>query len=187
MKRAIAVLLALALITGAGLVQARGSGGGGHAGSGGGHVGGGGGHAGGGGGQFGGSHMGGGRPVMGRPVMGGGGHFVGHPSHPIGRPIVGVRPPVVVGRPFFPNHSHVVIGGAVVVGSPFFWWPAPYPYPYVAPTYGGDYTQSAPTYVEQGQVYYYCPDYQDYYPNVPTCPSPWVTVYPGENGSYYTN
>ena len=35
----------------------------------------------------------------------------------VGRPIVGVRPPVVVGRPFFPNHSHVVIGGAGVLGG----------------------------------------------------------------------
>jgi len=180
MTRLITVLLALALFAGAGLAQAgRGGSGGGRGGGGsGGHMSGG--HMGGSPGMSGG-HFGGGRPVMGRPGMG----FVGHPSHPIG----GVRPPVIVGRPGFPNHSHVVVGGAVVVGSPFFWWPAPYPYPYpyVAPTYGGSYTQSAPAYVEQGEVYYYCPDYQDYYPNVPTCPSPWVTVYPGANGSYYTN
>jgi hypothetical protein len=25
-------------------------------------------------------------------------------------------------------------------------------------------------------VYYYCPDYNDYYPNVSSCPSQWVPV-----------
>ena len=104
-----------------------------------------------------------------------------HPSHPIG---VHPRPPgVVVGKPFFPR-SGVVVSGAVVVGAPWYWWPPnPYPYPYYAPAYGGSAYQEVPTYVEPSAVYYWCPDYQDYYPNVPTCPSPWVTVYPSEGGT----
>jgi hypothetical protein len=179
MKRAIAVLLALALIASAGLAHARG-------GSGGGGRSGGGGHAGSG----------------GHPGMGGGGRFTGGPTHfttgpihftgghPVGHPIAGVRPPaVVVGRPGFPHHR-VIVGGAIVVAAPFFWYP-PYPYPYypyayVPPAYGGPAYTEVPTYIEQqGQVYYYCPDYQDYYPNVPNCPSPWVQVVPGASG--YTN
>jgi hypothetical protein len=92
---------------------------------------------------------------------------------------------VVVARPGFPHH-HVIVGGAIVVGSPFFWYPPYpypypyyYPYPYVAPAYGGSAYTEAPTYIEQGDIAYYCPDYQDYYPNVPSCPSPWMQVIPG--------
>lgn len=176
MKRSIGILLGLALLAGAGLALA-GTGGGGH--GGGGH---GGGHAGG---------------VGGRPGMSGGfTHFTTGPTHFTtgtmhfttgphpGHPIAGVRPaPVFVGRPGFPHHR-VIVGGAIVVGAPFFWYPPyPYPYyPYVAPAYGGPAYTEVPTYVEQGSpngVWYYCPDYQDYYPNVPSCPSPWVQVVPG--------
>jgi hypothetical protein len=189
MKRAIAILLGLALVAGAGLAQARG-GSGGH----------------GGGGHMGGGHMGGGR--MGSPGMG---HFAGGPMHftggqthftgrppvftgrppvfttggrPVGaRPIVGVRPPVFVGRPPFFPHNRVIVGTTVVVGAPFYWYPPYYPYPYVAPAYGGSY-EPTPTYVEQGsEIRYYCPDYRDYYPNVASCPSPWLQVVP-DTGSY---
>ncbi len=67
--------------------------------------------------------------------------------------------------PFF--HRRVVVGGAVVIGAPFF-----FPYPYYPPVYA-----PPPVYIEQGAgVYYYCPDYNDYYPNVPSCPSQWVPV-----------
>jgi hypothetical protein len=179
-KRAIAVLLALALIAGAGFAQAgRGGAGGGRGGGSGGHVGSG-----------------------GHPGMGGGGHFTGGPTHfttghthfttgPVhftgGHPVHPiVHPPGVVGRPGFPHHR-VIVSGAIVVGAPWYWWP-PYPYPYypyayVPPGYGGPAYTEEPTYIEQqGQVYYYCPDYQDYYPNVPNCPSPWVQVVPGASG-----
>ncbi len=34
-----------------------------------------------------------------------------------------------------------------------------------------------PAYIEQGGgLYYYCPEYNDYYPNVSSCPSQWVPV-----------
>jgi hypothetical protein len=183
MKRLIAVVLGLTLIAGAGFAQAgRGGGGGGR---------GGGGHA------SSGGHAGvAGHPGMGGRVSGGPTHFTTgpmhfttgpmhfttgpHPGHPIG-----VRPPaVVVGRPI---HTHrVFIGGAFVVAAPFFWYPPypypyySYPYPYVAPGYGGPAYTEPPTYIEQGGApyYYYCPDYQDYYPNVQTCPSPWMQVVP---------
>jgi hypothetical protein len=183
MKRTIGILLGLALVFGAGLAQARG-GGGGH---------GGGGHSGGG-------HAGGG--VGGRPGMSGG-HMGGQqfttgpmrfttgPMHFTGvrsgvRPPVGIRPvPPIAVRPGFPHHSHrVIVGGAVFVGAPFWYPPYPYGYPYPYPYYESPgyadpaYTQQ-PAYIEQGDIRYYCPDSQDYYPNVPTCPSPWMQVLPG--------
>jgi len=105
-----------------------------------------------------------------------------HVGHPGGRPFVSVRPgPVFIGRPPFFRHR-VVVGGAIVVGAPFFYsYPYPYYYPPAAPVYS-----QPPTYIEQGGgPYYYCPDYRDYYPNVSTCPSPWLQVLPG--GSGYPN
>jgi hypothetical protein len=182
MKRSIGILLGLALVAGAGFAQARG-GGGGH---------GGGGHSGGG--HGGAVHTGAGMGA--RPGMSGGfTHFTTGPTHfttgPMhfttgphpGRPISGIRPgPVVVGGHFH-HHGGVIVGGAVVVGAPIFWYPPPYPYyPYVPPAYGGD-GYTTPTYVEQGQIAYYCPDYQDYYPNVTSCPSEWMQVVP-DTGAY---
>jgi hypothetical protein len=176
MKRAIAILLAVALVAGAGLAQARGGGGGGR-GGGGGHVSGGG-HVG----SVG--HPGGGQFRGGPPhFTTGPTHFTTGPIHftgrpPVGHPIVGTHHgPVFVGQP----HHRVIVSGAVVVGAPWFWWP-PYPYPYYPPVYGGSAYTEPPTYIEQGTVYYWCPDYQDYYPNVPNCPSPWVQVVPGASG-----
>lgn len=174
MKRSIGILLGLALLAGAGLAQARG-GGGGH---GGGH--GGAGHAGAG--------------MGARPGMSGGfTHFTTGPTHFTtgslhfttgphpGRPIAGIRPgPVVVGGHFH-QHGGVIVSGAVVVGAPFFWYPPPYPY--YAPAYGDAAYAQPQTYVEQGQIAYYCPDYQDYYPNIPSCPSAWMQVVP-DTGAY---
>ena len=149
MRRAIAILLGVALLASADTVLARGGRGGG-------------GHAGGGGFHGGGTSMGfhGGR---------GGIATVGvHVGHPVGRSFVGVRPgPVFVGRPPFFHRHRVFVGGTVIIGAPFF-----YPYPYYPPVYA-----PPPAYIEQGGgVYYYCPDYNDYYPNVSTCPSQWVPV-----------
>ena len=151
MRRAIAILVGVALLASADAVLARGGRGGG-------------GHAGGGGFHGGGTSMGfhGGR---------GGIATVGaHIGHPIGRPFVGVRPgPVFVGRPPFFHRHRVFVGGTIVVGAPFF-------YPYYPPVYPVPYSEP-PAYIEQGGgVYYYCPDYNDYYPNVPSCPSHWVPV-----------
>jgi hypothetical protein len=93
---------------------------------------------------------------------------------------------VVGGRPVHPPHR-VIVGGAVFLGAPFFWYAPypyyPYPYAYVPPVYGGPAYTEAPTYIEQGEVRYFCPDYQAYYPNVQTCPSPWMQVVPGA-GAY---
>jgi len=181
MTRLIAILLGLALLAGAGFAHARGGNGGGRGGGGmgsGGHMGG---HPGMSGGHTGGftrfttggftrmttGHAGV-RPIVGRPPV-----FVG-------------RPPVFVGRPPFFPHRRVVVGTTVVVGAPFFWYPPyPYPYPYpYAPEYGSTGYAQPPTYVEQGtEVRYYCPDYQDYYPNVASCPSPWMKVLP-DTGAY---
>ncbi len=125
---------------------------------------GGGGHAGGGGFHGGGTSMGfhgghGGMAAVGVRI-----------GHPIGRPFAGVRSgPVFVGRPPFFHRRRVFVGSTIVVGAPFF-------YPYYPPVYPVPYSEP-PAYIEQGSgVYYYCPDYNDYYPNVPSCPSHWVPV-----------
>jgi hypothetical protein len=176
MKRSIAILLGLVLATGAGLA---------HAGKGGG-----GGHGGGRGGVHGVGHVSGGRPGMvgAQFTTGSSGGFTRFTTgpHPGARPIVGIRPaPVVVGRPF--PHHRVVVGGAIIVGAPYFWYPS-YPYPYYypyyppGPEYGGGYEQ-APTYIQQSDIRYYCPDYQDYYPNVANCPSQWMQVLPGSGSA----
>jgi len=151
MNRPIAILLGVALLLSADAVFARGGrGGGGHAGGGGFH----------GGGTSMGFHGGhGGIATVGARF-----------AHPIGRPFVGVRPGFV-GRPPFFRHR-VFVGSTVVIGAPFFY---PY-YPYYPPAYAAPYAEP-PAYIEQsGGVYYYCPDYNDYYPNVSSCPSQWVPV-----------
>ena len=147
MRRPIAILLGVALLTSAPAVFARGGrGGGGHAGGGGFH---------------------GGGTSMGFHGGHGGMAAVGaHFGHPIGRPFVGVRPGFIGRPPFFHRHR-AFVGGTVVIGAPFF-----FPYPYYPPVYA-----PPPVYIEQGAgVYYYCPDYNDYYPNVSSCPSQWVPV-----------
>jgi len=88
---------------------------------------------------------------------------VHHGHHPH-RPIVVIRPG------WWWHHNHVVYGSTVVVTAPVF-------YPVYTPV-------PAPVYVEQSsEVYYYCPDYRDYYPNVATCPSQWMQVIPRAVGT----
>jgi len=158
MKRPIAILLgvALLLVSSEAVLARGGRGGGGHAGGGGFH---------------------GGGTSMGFHGGRGGIATVGaHVGHSIARP--SVRPgPVFVGRPPFFHRHRAFGGGTVIVGSPFFY---PYPYypyyPYYSPVYAAPYAEP-PVYIEQGGgVYYYCPDYNDYYPNVSSCPSQWVPV-----------
>ena len=73
----------------------------------------------------------------------------------------------------------MVVSSTIVVGPPFFY----YPPIYAAPVYPVPAYQEPPVYIEQGsEVLYYCPDYRDYYPNVPTCPSPWMRVLPDAGG-----
>jgi len=164
MNRNIAVLAGLALMLGAGTVLAHG---GGHSG-----------------GSRGGSH-GGARavgvahtaPVVGvRPPV-----FTGRPPVFVGRPpIFTGRPPVFVGPPF--PHRHHGGGGTVVVAAPFYgypYYPYPYYYPPYPPTYPAPVYEDPPTYIEQGaDIHYYCADSRGYYPDVPTCASPWVQVLP---------
>ncbi|HXZ55281.1 MAG TPA: hypothetical protein VEH03_07480 [Burkholderiales bacterium] len=131
-----------------------------------------------------------------------------HPGRVVGiRPPGVIARPVPV-PPVRPIHSHpgFVGGGTVIVTAPLWYPPYPYPYyyyPYVVPTYGGPVAagvptySDAPTYAEQpsadapaypdtpgyserNDYWYYCPDLQAYYPYVPTCPSPWMPVVPGD-------
>ena len=157
MRRAIAILLGVALLASADAVLARGGrGGGGHAGGGGFH---------------------GGGTSMGFHSGHGGTAAVGiRAGHSIGRPFVGVRPGFVGRPPFFHRHR-VFGGGTVIIGAPFFYPYYPY-YPYYPPVYAAPPVYAEPpVYIEQGGgVYYYCPDYNDYYPNVSSCPSQWVPV-----------
>ena len=99
------------------------------------------------------SHPGGGRPTP--PAGGPPAHPGGPPGHPPGR---------------FPGHPpgiHNGVPGRGFVGVwpawPWYWWGWGYPGPIYAPP-------PAPAY------WYYCPAYRDYYPNVPSCPEPWVPV-----------
>ena len=81
--------------------------------------------------------------------------------------------------PFF-HHRRVIVGSTIFIGAvgyPYYYSPAPV---YAAPP---AYADEPVTYIEQspaagGQVLYYCPDSRAYYPNVTTCPSPWLKVVP---------
>ncbi len=77
-------------------------------------------------------------------------------------------------------------GGRVFIGvGPAFWWGPPYPW-YGYPPY---YYPPAQVIVEQPQMYiqqapapaaywYYCQSAQGYYPQVQSCPEPWLPVPP---------
>jgi hypothetical protein len=109
---------------------------------------------------------------------GGGGHFSGGFGH-----FSGVRPGFAH-RPFFHHGGRVVVGSAIFIGAvgyPYYAYPYdPYYYP---PAYAEPgYVEPPANYIEQSapaeQVLYYCPDSRAYYPNVTTCPSPWLKVVP---------
>jgi hypothetical protein len=100
----------------------------------------------------------GGHGVAGHPPAG---HFGGHP--PIGH--FPGHPPFVP-HPGF--HGRTFVRGphvGVFLGAPFYVPPA-YPY-YYPPAY---------TYEPAPSYWYYCPSYGQYYPNVSSCPEPWVPV-----------
>lgn len=84
------------------------------------------------------------------------------------------------------NHGHGRVFIGVGVG-PGFWWGPPYPYYWYPPPY------YPPIVVQQPQVYvqqapaplpapptdwYYCQSAERYYPQVQSCPEPWIRVPP---------
>lgn len=118
-------------------------------------------------------HSGGGRPGGGAPGHPGGhpgrpGHpGYGAPGHPgygaPGHPGGGGHPPGWHGsRPQHWPYSHPGFHGGGFAGVwPYYWWGYRWPV-YTAPP--------ATLY------WYYCPAYGAYYPDVPSCPEPWVVV-----------
>jgi len=116
----------------------------------------------------------GGRP-SGAPPSGG---------RPPGGPPSGSHPPGGHPPTSAPPHGHH--GGGYVWVEPF-WWGAPYPYwyypyyPYPYYPYGPPpAVVEPPQYIQQepSPYWYYCPSAGAYYPNVSTCPEPWVLVAP---------
>jgi Spy/CpxP family protein refolding chaperone len=105
----------------------------------------------------------GGRPSGGRP--------------PGGRPPAGPRP----GGQHFEGRRHFDHGRGFVGVEPFWWGPS-YPYwPYPEDVYPPPpVVFEPPQYIQQepAAYWYYCPSAGAYYPNVPTCPEPWVLVAP---------
>jgi hypothetical protein len=79
--------------------------------------------------------------------------FVGHPGIPQHRVFAGHR------------GFHRGGGGVIFLGAPVI----------VGPAYGYGYVYSPPAYAPP-TVYYYCPSYGGYYPDVPACPDEWVPV-----------
>jgi len=94
------------------------------------------------------------------------------------------------------HHGHGRVGVFIGVG-PAFWWGPPYPYwwgaPYPYYWYPPPYYYPPAGLMEQPQVYvqqapapppappaywYYCASAQMYYPQVQSCPEPWVQVPP---------
>ena len=74
------------------------------------------------------------------------------------------------GHPRFEGHRHFDRHGGVFIGvGPSFYWGSRY-YSSPAYMYPPAYAYAAPDY------WYYCPSYGVYYPNVPSCPVPWVPV-----------
>ena len=82
------------------------------------------------------------------------------------------------GRQQFQGHRAFHRGGRVGVffgAAPVFVGPA-YAYSY-GEAYDPGYVYSAPMYSAPAPSYwYYCPSYSAYYPDVPSCPEPWVPV-----------
>jgi hypothetical protein len=84
-----------------------------------------------------------------------------------------------------PRHFHaggprVFIGVGPVWPSPWWYYPQPY-YVYAPPTLVV--VQAPPVYVEAApvppppqQYWYLCQSFHAYYPQVQTCPEPWLTV-----------
>jgi hypothetical protein len=111
---------------------------------------------------------------QGRPAVQGHGGFVARPGFPPHNGFA-ARPgfPVHRGfaaRPGFAPHRHFNRGGVFVGVAPF--------------VIGGAIAYGAAPYYDPGYAYatpepsywYYCQSYGAYYPDVPSCPEPWVPV-----------
>jgi hypothetical protein len=116
------------------------------------------------------AHSGRGR-ASGHPGGGGRGHpggggAPGHPGgrtpgHPGGGGAPGHHPGWHGGSHAYGHGVHPGVHGFVGVG-PWYWWGYP----------GSVYTAPPPP----PSYWYYCPAYGAYYPDVPSCPEPWVLV-----------
>lgn len=85
----------------------------------------------------------------------------GRPGHPGGGGVPGHPPGWHGGSREHGRGFHPGIRGGVFVGAwPWYWWGYP----------GPVYTAPPPSY------WYYCPAYGAYYPDVESCPEPWVVV-----------
>jgi hypothetical protein len=108
--------------------------------------------------------------MMAAPAYANGGHGGG--GHGGGRGFSG-------GHGAHPAFHHFHHRGRVFVGvAPFFAFPYwDYPAYYYPPVVV---QPDPPVYIQQQpgsqQYWYYCPSARAYYPNVPTCPEPWVPV-----------
>lgn len=75
------------------------------------------------------------------------------------------------------GHRHFGVRTHVFLGfGPAFWWPPAYPW-YAEPVAVPYPVYAEPT-VPATTYWYYCPSARAYYPAVPTCPEPWLTVVP---------
>jgi hypothetical protein len=111
----------------------------------------------------GGSRPPGGAP--GHPPGGSPGHPPGSsPGHPPGGSPG--HPPAWHGRPpgHYPGYHPGVRGGIYIAGWPWWYW-----WPYAGPVY----TMPPPP---PQSYWYYCPTYGAYYPDVLSCPEPWMLV-----------
>jgi hypothetical protein len=107
-----------------------------------------------------------GHPGGGRPGHPGGGGTPGHPGggrpgHPGGGGTPGHHPGWHGGSSTHGFYGHPGVHGFVGVW-PWYWWGYP----------SSVYTAPPPP----QSYWYYCPAYGAYYPDVPSCPEPWVLV-----------
>lgn len=98
------------------------------------------------------------------------------------------------GGHYYGYHGHGYYGPGFVfdVGpwwGPSFWWGSPwygppyyppyyYPPPVIVQQQPQVYIERPPASPEAGGYWYYCQSAGKYYPNVATCPEPWVKVPP---------
>jgi hypothetical protein len=92
--------------------------------------------------------------------------------------------------PAAPSYAwHHGRGGVFIGVGPGFWWGPPYPYYWYPPPYyppARIVVEQPPVYTQQAPApspppstdWYYCQSAKGYYPQVQSCPEPWVRVPP---------